>query len=104
MSWVYHDMCPCLMLAVFHFKCPVPMPMSYAGYHVSKRFLAQTTTTQTDEDPKAKAEARKLFENRISKWTYPQKIKGHHYEHHIGIDNIYYIYHNPVAGKDKSST
>ena len=71
-------------------------------YHVSKKWLGQTITAQTDEDPTVKAEACKLFEKRISKWTYPQK--KHHYEHHIGIDTIYYIYHNPAAGKAKRST
>ena len=73
-------------------------------YHVSKKWLGQTITAQTDEDPKVKAQACKLFENRISQWTFPQKMKEHNYKHHIGIDTIYYIYHNPEAGRAKCST
>ena len=73
-------------------------------YHVSKKWLAQTITAQTDDDPKEKTHARKLFENRVSQWTYPQHLKDHNYEIHIGIDKVYYFYHNPEAGRAKCST
>ena len=71
-------------------------------WHVSHPFLDNTVTAQEEENLKIQADACKKFEHRISEWTYLNK--GHRYAHDVAINNIYYVYHNPVATKGEQST
>merc|ERR1711884_135583 len=66
-------------------------------WQVSHPFLDNMVTAQEEKNLKIRAKARKKFEHRISEWTYPDK--HHRYAHDIAINNIYYVYHNPVATK-----
>merc|ERR1711884_693920 len=71
-------------------------------WQVSNPFLDNTVTAQDENNKKIRAKARKKFEHRISEWTYPDK--PHRYAYDVVIDNIYYVYHNPVATKSEKST
>ena len=71
-------------------------------WHVSDPFLENTVTAQDEDDKTTRAIARKKFEHRISEWSYPDKTHGYAYD--VVIDNVYYVYHNPVATKSEKST
>jgi len=71
-------------------------------WYVSHPFLENTVTAQDENDKKIRAIARKKFEHRVSEWSYPDKSHGYAYD--VVIDNVYYVYHNPVATKSEKST